>query len=122
MKKNPFISDKNLFGSELYLKRVLCEYGYPRVFICEIESKDVFYLFFEIEAMYQHTKWLVTKITKNQMNDLIKKRLSVNSIYLNSDDVCTVKTEYAHKTWSVESEVTFDYIRLFTDKSDIYAE
>lgn len=82
--KDMYLEEKPIIDNDeigkLYLTKVLLEYCYPRVFICE-DTKGQEYLFYETCVNEAMAYWLVTQINKEECESIINRESSFQSIY-----------------------------------------
>lgn len=84
-----FLNIQN-FG-DLYIESVLLQYTFPRIFICEDDSRKK-YLFYEISENTSHDKWLVKEINMVDYQNIINGQRSVES-YLRKENTYLISKD-----------------------------
>ena len=77
----------------LYLSDIILYYIYPRIFICENDSKEKF-LLCEMSNRDNTDVWLSGKISEKEYESIVRKEKSIQAIYRNKKDLFSILKKY----------------------------
>ena len=111
MKKGLFAKLEHI--GPLYLSDIILYYIYPRMFICENDSKEKF-LLCEMSNRDDTDIWLSGKISEEEYGSIIKKEKSIQAIYRNKKDLFLILKKYGKD--EDEFEIVYGDIKEWIDK------
>lgn len=97
----------------LYLSDIILYYIYPRIFICENDSKEKF-LLCEMSNRDDTDIWLSGKISEEEYGSIIKKEKSIQAIYRNKKDLFLILKKYRKD--EDEFEIIYGDMKEWVDK------
>ena len=99
--------------SPLYLSDIILYYIYPRIFICENDSKEKF-LLCEMSNRDNTDVWLSGKISEEEYESIARKEKSIQTVYRNMKNLFLILKKYGKD--KDEFEIIYGDMKEWVDK------